>query len=79
MTMEEVKENDDGRLSPSGLEEQHAIVGESHELPTDFNLLSLASLGLLVGIVWPACGGSIQVAIFNGGPPGKFTHAKLHS
>ncbi|KAF5674459.1 cholin permease [Fusarium circinatum] len=44
--------------------------GHVQELPQNFNLLSLAGVGLVVGNVWPAIGGSILVAIFNGGPPG---------
>jgi amino acid transporter len=44
--------------------------GHVQELPRNFNLLSLAGVGLVVGNVWPAIGGSILVAIFNGGPPG---------
>ena len=45
--------------------------GHVQELPRNFSLVSLAGLGLTVGAVWPASGGSILVAIFNGGPPGK--------
>lgn len=44
--------------------------GHRQELSRNFNLLSLAGLGVTVGNVWPAVGGSILVAIFNGGPPG---------
>ncbi|OLN97360.1 Choline transport protein 4 [Colletotrichum chlorophyti] len=44
--------------------------GHVQELERNFNLLSLAGVGLVVGNVWPAIGGSILVAIFNGGPPG---------
>jgi choline transport protein len=44
--------------------------GHVQELSRNFNLLSLAGVGLVVGNVWPAIGGSILVAIFNGGPPG---------
>ncbi|KAM0194399.1 hypothetical protein ACHAPA_005302 [Fusarium lateritium] len=44
--------------------------GHVQELPQNFSLLSLAGIGLVVGTVWPAIGGSILVAIFNGGPPG---------
>jgi choline transport protein len=44
--------------------------GHIQELSRNFNLLSLAGVGLVVGNVWPAIGGSILVAIFNGGPPG---------
>ncbi|PFH62465.1 hypothetical protein XA68_13367 [Ophiocordyceps unilateralis] len=44
--------------------------GHAQELPLRFSLLSLAGIGLLVGNVWPAIGGSLAVAISNGGPPG---------
>ncbi|KAF4981435.1 hypothetical protein FZEAL_2747 [Fusarium zealandicum] len=44
--------------------------GHVQELQRNFNLLSLAGVGLVVGNVWPAIGGSILIAIFNGGPPG---------
>ncbi|KAK3314365.1 amino acid permease [Apodospora peruviana] len=44
--------------------------GHIQELSRNFSLLSLAGVGLVVGNVWPAIGGSILVAIFNGGPPG---------
>lgn len=44
--------------------------GHTQQLEQRFNLLSLAGTGLLVGNVWPALGGSILVAIYNGGPPG---------
>lgn len=44
--------------------------GHVQELQQNFNLLSLVGVGLVVGNVWPAIGGSILIAIFNGGPPG---------
>ncbi|KAF4122245.1 Amino acid permease [Geosmithia morbida] len=44
--------------------------GHVQELERNFGLVSLAGLGLTTGNVWPAIGGSILVAIFNGGPPG---------
>ena len=44
--------------------------GHIQQLDRNFNLLTLAGVGLVVGNVWPAVGGSILVAIFNGGPPG---------
>ncbi|KAK0375081.1 amino acid permease [Colletotrichum limetticola] len=54
--------------------DQHDVAinasGHVQELERNFNLLSLAGVGLVVGNVWPAIGGSILVAIFNGGPPG---------
>lgn len=44
--------------------------GHKQELDRNFGLLAAAGVGLVVGNVWPAVGGSILVAIFNGGPPG---------
>jgi choline transport protein len=44
--------------------------GHVQELSRNFSLLSLAGVGLTVGNVWPAAGGSILVALYNGGPPG---------
>ncbi|ORY62450.1 amino acid permease [Pseudomassariella vexata] len=44
--------------------------GHVQELSRQFSLSSLAGVGLVVGNTWPAIGGSILVAIFNGGPPG---------
>lgn len=44
--------------------------GHKQELQRNFNLLSLAGAGIVVGNVWPAVGGTILVAIYNGGPPG---------
>jgi hypothetical protein len=44
--------------------------GHMQELDRNFSLLSASGVGLVVGSVWPAVGGSILVAIFNGGPPG---------
>ncbi|PNP74111.1 hypothetical protein FNYG_12555 [Fusarium nygamai] len=48
-----------------------SVVAEhTQEVPVSFGLLSLTGLGITIGVVWPASGGSIQVAIFNGGSPG---------
>ncbi|KAF2020655.1 amino acid transporter [Aaosphaeria arxii CBS 175.79] len=44
--------------------------GHVQELQRNFSLWSLAGIGLTVGNVWPAVGGSILVALYNGGPPG---------
>ena len=46
--------------------------GHVQELNRNFSLWSLAGVGLSVGNVWPAIGGSILVAIYNGGPPGTY-------
>ncbi|KAK6200736.1 hypothetical protein LQW54_009540 [Pestalotiopsis sp. IQ-011] len=55
------------------IEGSHELVnasGHTQELERNFSLLSLAGVGLVVGNVWPAVGGSILVALYNGGPPG---------
>lgn len=44
--------------------------GHVQELKRQYNLLSLAGIGITVGNVWPAAGGSILVALYNGGSPG---------
>lgn len=44
--------------------------GHIQEVDRNFGLLSLAGFGIVNGNVWPALGGTILVAIFNGGPPG---------
>lgn len=44
--------------------------GHAQELTRRFSLISLAGVGVTVGNVWPAIGGTILVAISNGGPPG---------
>jgi len=57
----------DGTLTPDDLINAS---GHIQELRRHFNLLSLVGIGITVGNVWPAAGGSILVALFNGGPPG---------
>jgi amino acid transporter len=44
--------------------------GHVQELQRHFSLFSLTSMAISSGNVWPAIGGSILVAIYNGGPPG---------
>ena len=44
--------------------------GHRQELDRNFNLLSICSLGVTSGNTWIALGGSLTVAIYNGGPPG---------
>lgn len=46
--------------------------GHVQELSRNFSAWSLIGLGLSMGNVWPALGGSILVALYNGGPPGVF-------
>lgn len=51
--------------------------GHVQELQRNFNLVSLVGVAIVVGNVWPAIGGSILVAIFNGGPPGRVSISRL--
>lgn len=44
--------------------------GHRQELKRNFSLLSLCGLAISSGNAWIAVGGSITVAIYNGGPPG---------
>lgn len=44
--------------------------GHVQELERNFSFLSLCSVGIVTGNTWAALGGSIVVAIYNGGPPG---------
>jgi hypothetical protein len=44
--------------------------GYVQELERNFSLFSICSVGIVTGNTWAALGGSIVVAIFNGGPPG---------
>ncbi|KAL8814590.1 MAG: hypothetical protein Q9223_006198 [Gallowayella weberi] len=55
---------------PSGPEVAVNVSGHKQELQRNFGLLSLCGLGITSGNVWIALGGAINVAIYNGGPPG---------
>ncbi|KAL1648532.1 hypothetical protein SLS61_006856 [Didymella pomorum] len=44
--------------------------GHKQELERQFGLLSICSIGITTGNVWAALGGSIVIALYNGGPPG---------
>jgi len=44
--------------------------GHKQELDRQFSLLSVCSIGITTGNVWAALGGSIVIALYNGGPPG---------
>ncbi|CAO1598950.1 hypothetical protein XANCAGTX0491_002698 [Xanthoria calcicola] len=46
------------------------VSGHKQELQRNFGLLSLCGLGVTSGNVWFALGGTLNVAIYNGGPPG---------
>ncbi|KAK5237630.1 hypothetical protein LTR47_000722 [Exophiala xenobiotica] len=63
-------ENDDVHAADGELSDLINASGHVQELDRNFSLLSAAGVGIVVGNVWPAVGGSILVAIFNGGPPG---------
>ncbi|KAI1859856.1 hypothetical protein JX265_010305 [Neoarthrinium moseri] len=58
--------------APTAVASQELVNASGHtqELERNFSLLSLAGVGIVVGNVWPAVGGSILVALYNGGPPG---------
>jgi choline transport protein len=60
---------------PNEQPEEELINASGHvqELQRNFSLVSLAGIGITVGNVWPAAGGSILVALYNGGSPGMFT------
>lgn len=47
-----------------------STAGNSPTLDKNFNLVSLAGIGLVTGITWPALGGSLLASISNGGAPG---------
>ena len=44
--------------------------GHKQELDRNFSFLAICGLAITSGNVWVALGGSVTVAIYNGGPPG---------
>lgn len=68
------KQVEDPSIAPNlvlgNVDETLLETGHVQELARNFSLWSLAGTGLLVCNTWPALGGSILVAIYNGGPPG---------
>lgn len=46
------------------------VGGHKQELDRNFSLLSISAVGIVNGNTWAALGGSVAVAISNGGPPG---------
>ncbi|KAF1998599.1 putative choline transport protein [Amniculicola lignicola CBS 123094] len=44
--------------------------GHKQELQRNFSLLSICAIGITTGNVWAALGGSIVIALYNGGPAG---------
>jgi choline transport protein len=65
-------ESDEKLKSPPEVAVGELINASGHvqEVDRNFGLLSLTGFGITSGNVWPALGGTILVAIFNGGPPG---------
>lgn len=55
-----------GSMTPDSMQ----IPNKSQGLEKNFNVVSLAGIGLVVGNVWPALGGSLLASIANGGAPG---------
>lgn len=45
-------------------------IDDTQRLDRNFNLLSIISVGVVTGNTWASLGGTITVAIYNGGPPG---------
>jgi amino acid transporter len=54
------------------VETSHVLNASGHkqELERNFGLLSICATGIMTGNVWAALGGSIVVALYNGGPAG---------
>ncbi|KAF5687855.1 cholin permease [Fusarium denticulatum] len=65
-----VTKQPDGTATSDSHDDCYVVAEHTQEVPVSFGLLSLTGLGIIIGVVWPASGGSIQVAIFNGGSPG---------
>ncbi|RDW69461.1 hypothetical protein BP6252_08481 [Coleophoma cylindrospora] len=63
-----------GKTAPDGLTTLPLVeineTGHVQELERLHSLLSICSVGIVTGNTWAALGGSIAVAIYNGGPPG---------
>ncbi|KAJ5183960.1 hypothetical protein N7492_001576 [Penicillium capsulatum] len=55
-----------GTMTPDSAQ----IPEKSQGLQKNFSVVSLAGIGLVVGNVWPALGGSLLASIANGGAPG---------
>jgi amino acid transporter len=75
--MEKVKTEDGAPPAPKYVVDDNVGVGEvlnasghKQELERNFSLLSICSIGITTGNVWAALGGSIVIALYNGGPPG---------
>ena len=64
-------EREDPEISPGAITDM-AInpSGHKQELDRNFSFLAICGLSITSGNVWVALGGSVTVAIYNGGPPG---------
>ncbi len=68
-----VPSSDSEKGTVGAQEPQFVEVNESghvQELERQFSLFSICSVAIVTGNTWAALGGSIVVAIYNGGPPG---------
>ena len=68
-------EDDKGPRADASLEDgrRMSIInasGHRQELERNFGLFSICSMAITTGNTWVALGGTIVVAIYNGGPPG---------
>lgn len=64
---------EEGKMAPGSPTAPSLEVNETghvQELERLHSLLSICSVGIVTGNTWAALGGSIAVAIYNGGPPG---------
>ncbi|KAH7138526.1 amino acid/polyamine transporter I [Dendryphion nanum] len=77
--MEKIKTHETGAQTPRNDEDNMGLgevtdvlnaSGHKQELERNFNLLSICSIGITTGNVWAALGGSVVIALYNGGPPG---------
>ncbi|KAK2775257.1 hypothetical protein FQN52_004040 [Onygenales sp. PD_12] len=59
-----------GRAPSDRSDEAINASGHKQELERNFSLMSICGVGITTGNTWIAMGGSITIAIFNGGPPG---------
>ncbi|KAF2736306.1 amino acid transporter [Polyplosphaeria fusca] len=75
--MGEAKEHGVRESAPQYVADDNTEVGEvlnasghKQELNRNYSLLSICAIGITTGNVWAALGGSIVIALYNGGPPG---------
>ncbi|KAF2493840.1 amino acid transporter [Lophium mytilinum] len=74
-----MEKNKEAGTTPEYVAEEAGVVGvgevvnasgHAQELDRNFSLLSICAVGICTGNTWAALGGSIVIAIYNGGPPG---------